>query len=462
MNDFQLDKTVSLGEKIHMIGIGGISMSGLAEALLSRGYKVSGSDVNASALTESLQSKGAEIKIGHAASNVGECSLVVHTAAVKKDNPEMIEAFRRSIPTIERSVLLGAIMRDYKNAIAVAGTHGKTTTTGMLASVFMHADADPTISIGGELADIRNFKLGHSDVFITEACEYHRSFLEFFPKIAIILNVEEDHLDYYRDLSDIKSAFRDFASLVPEDGAAVVCADCENAMDAVYESNAKFVTYSSTKEADYRAINLKENDFCRYSFDVTYHDEKLATVHLSVPGRLMVDNALASFATASLLGVDSQTIAEGLASFKGVKRRMETIGFMRDVLVLDDYAHHPTEIASTIKTLKSIAKEKIHLLFQPHTYTRTATLFDSFVETFSDPDLCVYFLDIYAAREKDTGYISSRDLRDKIHGSIYFSSFAEAESYLMHHAKPNDIIITVGAGDVWKIGRNLVDKNIMK
>lgn len=459
MNDFQLDKDVRIGETIHMIGIGGISMSGLAEALLFKGYKVSGSDINTSPLIEALQSKGADIKIGHAASNVGDCSLVVYTAAVKKENPEMIEAFRRGIPTIERSVLLGAIMRDYKNAVAVAGTHGKTTTTGMLASVFMHAKKDPTVSIGGELADIRNFKLGQSDIFVTEACEYHRSFLEFFPKIAIILNVEEDHLDYYRDLSDIKSAFRDFASLVPEDGAAVVCADCENAIDAVSESSRKVITYSTTKKADFMAVNLKENVFCRYSFDVMHHGKMLTTVHLSVPGRLMVDNALAAFATASLLGVDIQMIADGLASFQGVKRRMETVGFMQDVLILDDYAHHPTEIASTIKTLKSIAKENIHLLFQPHTYTRTATLFDSFVKVFSDPDLCVYFLDIYAAREKDTGYISSRDLRDKIPGSIYFPSFAEAESYLISHAKPNDIIVTVGAGDVWKIGRNLVDKN---
>ncbi|MDO5478438.1 MAG: UDP-N-acetylmuramate--L-alanine ligase, partial [Clostridia bacterium] len=417
------------------------------------GYKVTGSDSGKNIYTERLEKQGAVIFQGHEAKNVIDADAVIYSAAIKSDNPERSYAESNGILCIERSTLLGEIETMYSCPIDVSGTHGKTSTTGMLAHIYMEADVNPTVLIGGDLSILEgNMHIGENEFLISEACEYHRSFLEFHPGIAIILDIEEDHLDYYKDLEDIKSAFRDFARLASR--AVIINSDDKNTLDTVSGID-NVVTTSKDHEADFYAKNINCDTFGAYSFSV-YSREKghLSDVKLSVPGIHHVSNALCAYAAAYISGLDPERISAGLASFKGAKRRFELKGIEKGIRVYDDYAHHPTEIRATLDALSKAPGNK-HIIFQPHTYTRTLTLFDDFVSVLS---LCdsLTLLPIYAAREKDTGVVSSDKLAAKIENAYLAKDFEDAKKHILSEAKDGDIIMTVGAGDVFKLGEEIL------
>ncbi len=440
---------------VHFVGIGGISMSGIAKVLLNRGVKVSGSDSGEGKTIDELKNLGAIVYKGHSEKNISNQDLVVYTAAVKQDNPELVAAKEKGIEIVDRATILGWIMKDYKNAVSVAGTHGKTTTTSMLACIFMKAMLDPTVMVGGELDLIGgNFRMGKSDYFITESCEYCRSFLKFFPKIAVILNVDVDHLDYYKDLEDIISAFTDFANLVPKDGVVVVPYESENAMRCVENVSGKVFTFGM-KKGDFVAESVTYSESGYASFDVYKGNEFLVSVNLSVPGEHNVLNALASVAVAYAMGIDMEYVKEGLLAFVGTHRRFEKKGFVNGALVVDDYSHHPTEIKAMLFAASKTSHKKLWCIFQPHTYTRTYTLFDDFVNAFSEVENLI-ITDIYAAREKDTGLVSAKQLADKIPNALYIKDFDDIEKYIRENASENDLVITVGAGNIVDVANRLV------
>lgn len=449
--DFIKDKN----KKIHFIGIGGISMSGLAEILIENGYKVSGSDMKSSNITEKLEKLGAEFHLGHSEDNLTDSDLVVYTAAVSEDNPELLKAQASGIPTMDRAEFLGNIMKGHKYNIAIAGTHGKTTTTSMVSHIFLDAKLDPTILVGGELDAINgNVKAGKSDYFITEACEYKASFLKFFPYVGVILNIEADHLDFYRNIDHIQETFIQFTQLIPQDGYLVAYAEDEKLKKVIKFAKCNILTYG-IDEGEIRAKNISFNDRGCASFDVYRNEEKLFTTNLNVPGKHNVLNSLASVCTALSLGVEYQHIVDGLASFFGTHRRFEIKGVKDGITVVDDYAHHPTEIKATLEAAKNFPHKRIFCVFQPHTYTRTLTLFDDFVHAFPIADEVV-LADIYAAREKFTKAVSSDMLGDAIRKTgkscTNLHSFEEIVDYLKSNLKDGDLLLTVGAGDVYKIG----------
>ena len=445
---------IEKGCTIHFVGIGGVSMSALASILMSNGYKITGSDSGSNIYTRRLAEKGVTIFTGHSEENVKGASAVIYSAAIKSDNPERSYAEKNGILTMERSTLLGEIETFYNCPIDVSGTHGKTSTTGMLAHIYMNSTIDPTVLIGGDLSILEgNMHIGGNDFLISEACEYHRSFLDFHPGIAIILDIEEDHLDYYKDLDDIKSAFREFALLANK--AVIINADDKNTVEAV-KGIQNVITTSKTGKADFYAEDISCGSFGEYSFSVYgKKDGFLSRVTLSVPGLHHVSNALCAYAAAYISGINPDVISKGLASFKGAKRRFELKGITQNgIRIYDDYAHHPTEIKATLDALSNLPGNK-HIIFQPHTYTRTYTLFEDFVSVLSACD-SLTLLPIYAAREKDNGKVSSKDLSDKIKGSYLAESFSDAAAHVLSIAKDGDIIMTVGAGDVFKIGEDIL------
>lgn len=440
---------------VHFVGIGGISMSGIAKVLINNGVKVSGSDRSESKAVEELRSMGAKVFIGHSEENISNQDLVVHTAAVKSDNPELIAAARLGIQVVDRATILGWIMQDFKNAISVAGTHGKTTSTSMMAYIMMKAMLDPTVMVGGELDILGgNFRMGKGEYFVTESCEYCRSFLKFFPRYAIVLNVEEDHLDYYKDIDDIIDAFSDFVNLVPDDGCVVIPRDSQNAMKCVKNYNGNIVTFG-IENGDYTAKNITYNSYGYPTFDIMYNDQVVTQVSLNVPGLHNVLNAIACAACAVRMGIDARYIKEGLEGFTGTKRRFEKKGYVNGALVIDDYAHHPTEIAVTLDAVEKINHDKLWCIFQPHTYTRTYTLFDDFVSVLKKAENLI-IADIYAAREKDTGVVSSKQLADNIPGAMFIKEFGEIEKFIRQNASVGDIVMTIGAGNVVDIADELV------
>ncbi len=441
---------------VHFIGIGGISMSGIARVLLANGVKVSGSDTSSSKIIDKLKQNGATVYSEHRAENISNQDLVVHTAAVKSDNPEIQEAIKKGIEVIDRAEMMGRLMKDYKNAVSVAGTHGKTTATSMMSYIMIKAMLEPTVMVGGELDILGgNYKIGKKDYFITETCEYCRSFLKFFPTIGIILNVEADHLDYYKDLDDIKDAFSSFAHLVPKDGALIVCADDKNAMDCVKDVVAPVYTYG-IKNGEFTASDISYDSFGYPSFEVLRNGEKILDLKLNVTGVHNVSNAVGCTAAACAMGIDYKYIKEGLQAFSGTKRRFEKKGFLNGALVIDDYAHHPTEIEATLNAIKNIKHKKLWTVFQPHTYTRTYTLYDDFKNVLKYADN-VILADIYAAREKDTGLVSSKQLADDIENATYMESFEKIEKFLKENVSEGDIVLTMGAGNVVEIGEHIVE-----
>lgn len=443
------------GKKVHFIGIGGVSMSGLAAILLSNNIEVTGSDFRESETIGSLRERGAKVIIGHFRSNITDQDLVVYTAAIRDDNEELMEARERGIRTLDRSEFLGHLMKNFRNSISVSGTHGKTSTTSMLSSIAMNSDSDPTILVGGQLPLIGgNFRIGESDLFITEACEYKGSFLRFPALTAIILNVEADHLDYYRDLQHVLDTFREYVAMIPEEGTIAANADDTN-MDYVLKDAKARVVRFGIENGDLRAEKITFSESGKASFDVSLKGEYLMSVNMGVPGRFNVLNALAAIGASIAAGIPLESISKGLSSFTGVDKRFQHLYTEGGVTVIDDYAHHPSEIKAAIETAKRTDSRRIHVVFQPHTYTRTRTLFEGFVEAFDDVDTLV-LLDIYAARELDTGLVTSEELGDAIRErhtvtTVNCHSFKEAAESIMHFVSPGDMVITMGAGESVKV-----------
>ncbi|AAK81161.1 UDP-N-acetylmuramate--alanine ligase [Clostridium acetobutylicum] len=456
---FDLKNDIS--KKIHFIGIGGVSMSGLAEILLERGFKVSGSDMNGSPMIDKLKEHGAEIYLGHNEKNINNVDIVVYTAAIPEDNPELIYARKNNISLMTRAEFLGSLMKGHKYNIAISGTHGKTTTTSMVSHIALTEDVDPTILVGGNLDIINgNVLAGKSDYFITEACEYKASFLEFYPYIGVILNIDADHLDYYKNIDDIENTFAKFVNLIPKEGYLIANADDKRVARVASNATCNVVSFG-IDNGDIRAKNISFNESGFSSFDVYKSSELLFNIELNVPGKHNILNALSAIASALTLKISHKSIIDGLKSFKGTHRRFEIKGVKNGITVIDDYAHHPTEIKATLDAAKNYPHNKIYCVFQPHTYSRTLSLFDDFSNSFSGVDELV-LADIYAAREKDTGVVSSLKLSEAINKngvkSSNLHSFEDIVNYFKSKLNDGDILLTVGAGDVFKIGEMFLSK----
>lgn len=438
------------GKRIHLVGIGGVSMRPLGLVLRGRGLEITGSDMNSSVSTDELIASGIKVYIGHNAANIEGTDCIIRTAAAHNDNPEIAAARAKGIPVFERAQAWGVIMQEYKNAVCVSGTHGKTTTTSMITHIFMEAAKDPTVMIGGYLPLLKaGHRVGSGDTIIAESCEYCNSFLNFFPTVAVINNIEADHLDFFKDLDDIKASFRRFVQLVPEDGSIIVNGDDANTMDAVkgidcitFGMNDKNDIYGTDFSADWR------------EFDVICKGVPYCHVSLSVFGKYNAVNAIAACAIAWKMGIDGQTAAKALKGFRGAGRRLEYKGTCNGADVYDDYAHHPGELNALIGAVRSMGYERFIMAFQPHTYTRTSALFDDFVKALRQVDQVV-LAEIYAARERNTIGISSRDLGEQIPGSVCFDTLPEVADHLRSIAKTGDIIVTVGAGDIYKVGETI-------
>lgn len=449
--------------RIYFIGIGGISMSGLAEILLSEGFTVSGSDRAPSDLTCMLEDRGVNVFYGQKKENLTkDIDLVVYTAAIKSDNPELLAAHKLNIPMLTRAELLGQMMKNYETPVAVSGTHGKTTTTSMISQILLSAEADPTLSIGGIYRPIGgNIRVGASELFVTEACEYTNSFLSFFPKIGIILNIEEDHLDFFKDLADIRNSFHRFAQLLPADGTLIINGDIERCEELTEGLSCKVITYGLSSGSDYTASQVTYDESGFPSFILSRQNGEERKFSLRVHGDHNILNALAAIALADLLGLSDEVIHAGLAAFTGTDRRFEYKGQVNGVNIIDDYAHHPTEIRATLSAAAQYPHRRLWCVFQPHTYTRTKAFLEEFASALSLADEII-LADIYAAREKDTLGISSETLQEKIrslgHSCHYFPTFEAIENYLLKNCTKDDLLITMGAGDVVKVGENLLQK----
>ena len=437
-------------------------MSGIAAILQNWGFNVTGSDTSNSEAVQLLLKKGIKVVIGHSLEDVSTSDVVIYSAAIKPDDPEMLEANRLGIPTIERADFLGEITRCYKDTICISGTHGKTTTTSMISLCFLEALKDPSIQVGALLKPISgNYRVGNSEHFIIEACEYVESFLKFSPKAEVILNIDNDHLDYFKTFDNIKNAFIKYVKLLPNDGILVINADDKNCLDLAKYTNGKVYTYGIDNEnADFTAKNIIFDDDGFPEFDVFYKNEFFVKLKLSVPGRHNVLNALACTALCTEYAIERKDIEIALERFTGAHRRFEFKGKINgNISVYDDYAHHPTEIMATYNSLSNKKYNKSWVIFQPHTYSRTKTLLDDFANALINFDHIIV-LDIYAARERNIYNISSNDLVDKIHSlgkdAKYISDFDECTKYVKDNAKENDIVVTLGAGTVTEIGPMLV------
>lgn len=452
-------------KKIHCIGIGGIGLSAIAEILMSRGYQVSGSDMRESEMTEKLMKDGADIFLGHRAKNVENVDLVVYSAAVGYDNPELARAQELGIPTITRAQALGALMDEYENSIAISGTHGKTTTTSMVSLILKDAGKEPTILVGGNLSQINgNVYVGNNRYFVTEACEYMDSFLSLKPKIEIILNIDSDHLDYFKDVEHIASSFDKFAKLVPEDGA-VIAYDANPFVKRVIENLPNAVTFGLSESCDYYASDIDFDTEGMPSFMVNHGGRALCEIKLSIPGEHNILNALSAFACCHILGVETEKIIATLEQYTGTQRRFDVLGkTMSGIKIVDDYAHHPTEIKATLSAVRNMKHNNLWCLFQPHTYTRTMALLDDFATAFADADKIV-LAEIYAAREKNIYKISSKTLMNKIKEAdpskdvYFFKDFDEIANFVYHNAEAGDLVITMGAGDIYKAGEMILEKD---
>ena len=455
--DTKIQHYIAPGRRVHLSGIGGVSMSPLAEVLHSMGLAVQGSDMSDSAAVERLRGMGISVAVGHTAQDIEGAEFLIRTAAIHDDNPEIAAARARNIPVFERAEAWGAIMQQYENAVCIAGTHGKTTTTSMTTHIFMAAHADPTVMIGGTLPMLHSgYRVGKGNTIILESCEYCNSFLSFFPTVAVILNVEADHLDFFKDLQDIQNSFRRFAELVPPGGSVIVNADNAGAREAAQGLNA--FTFGLESEAECTAMNLHE-DRGRPDFDIYVRGEFYAHAALGVYGRHNVSNALAAAAAAYVLGLPGKAVEEGLAAFAGAGRRFEHKGTFNGAEVYDDYAHHPDELHALLSTAKGLGYKRLIVAFQPHTYSRTSKFFDRFVEELKLPD-AVILAEIFAAREQNTQGISSADLCRNIPGAVYCSTLDKVADRLRQAARPGDLILTVGAGDIYRAGEKLLERDV--
>ncbi len=447
--------------KIHFIGIGGIGMSGLAAISLELGDVVSGSDNQTNSNIDLLKKNGATIFQGHNESNLSETTeLVVYSAAVPKDNPERVKANNLGIPTMNRAEFLGALMKRYADGIAISGTHGKTSTTSMLSTIFVHAKKDPTISIGGNLPYIGgNYRVGKSDAFITEACEYVDSFSFLYPKYAIILNIEWEHIDYFKNLEQVIKSFRNFASHVPKDGKIIANGDDQN-IRAALKNFENVIYFGFSDQNDFVIQNIPSNDEKNH-FSIKSKESSLGNFAIQPIGAFNQINAAASILCAYFASLDVEEIRSGIEMYSGVDRRFQKKGSYNGASVYDDYAHHPTEVQSTLLAASNVKKNRLITIFQPHTFSRTHSLMDEFAESFSSTDILV-LADIYPSREKDTGLVHSKDLFQKLQGKVkelhYFGSNEEILAYLQNEIQPNDLVLTMGAGNINEIANQLVGK----
>ena len=446
---------------IHFIGIGGISMSGLAEILLEKGFTISGSDLRRTPVTEHLESLGVKISYEQTASNIQPgMDLIVFTAAVHADNPEYRAALSSGTEIMDRATLLGQIMSHYANSIAVSGTHGKTTTTSMLSHIFIAAEKDPTVTVGGVLKGIHgNIRLGHSENFIAEACEYTNSFLKFDPHVELILNIDKDHLDFFKDLDDIRNSFHLFAQKLNGEDILIINGEIPDLEAITGDLPCRIITFALSGDMDYTAENIVFNEYGNASFDVIRRGEFLSRVQLQIPGLHNVSNALAAIATSDELGIPMTAVQEGLDHFTGTDRRFEHKGTVNGIKIIDDYAHHPTEISATLEAAKKYPHHSIWCVFQPHTYSRTLKLKKEFAEALSIADHVV-LAKIYAAREEDPGTISSGEIRALLEemgcDAYYFDTFEAIKKFLLKKCVNGDLLITMGAGNVVNIAEDLL------
>ncbi|MBQ2841330.1 MAG: UDP-N-acetylmuramate--L-alanine ligase [Oscillospiraceae bacterium] len=442
---------------IHFIGIGGVSMSALAEAIASRGLSVRGSDMSNGVYTERLRALGIKVITGHSAENVEGADCVIRTSAIKDDNPEVVRARELNIPVLERAEAWGILMDEFPEVVCVSGTHGKTSTTAMMTCIALAADRDPEVMIGADMREIGGvLRISDGDLFIAEACEYCNSFLNFKPTVAIVLNVEEDHLDFFSGIDDIVKSFSRFVSNTKTGGIVVVNGDDENALRAVTATGREYVTFGLSETADVTALNIEYTDGFP-SFTLAYKGKEIIKIRLSVLGEHNIKNALAASAAALSMGISAECIAKALAGFTGVGRRMEYKGEYNGAKIYDDYAHHPSEVETTLRAVRRAHAGRIVCVFQPHTYTRTAALKDDFAKALSLADT-VILADIYAAREKNTIGIDSSAIGDLMTNAECISGFDKILNSLCETVKKGDMVITMGAGDVYKVGEMLSDK----
>lgn len=449
MKSYDISEYLVPGRRAHLIGIGGVSMRPLGLVLKGMGMEVSGSDMSASLSTKELEDHGIHVVIGHQAENIQGADCVIRTAAVHNDNPEIAAARSAGIPVFERAQAWGEIMKSYKNAICISGTHGKTTTTSMMTHILMEAKMDPTVMIGGYLPLLHaGHRVGHGDTIVLESCEYCDSFLNFFPTLAVVLNVEADHLDYFKDLADIQESFHKFAQMATFGVAAN--GDDPHTVEAM--KGIKHVSFGLGEQNRVRAENISKD--WRH-FDVTVDGEFYCHVDMGVMGRHNALNTLGAAAASWMLGIKGEAVTQGIASFHGAGRRMEMKGTFNGARIYDDYAHHPDELRATLETARSMGGRLV-VAFQPHTYSRTQALFQDFVRELKKPDVLV-LAEIYAARERNTSGISSQDLAAQIPGAVYCQTLPEVTDYLRGHVQPGDLVITIGAGDIFRAGEALLD-----
>lgn len=455
----EIDNLLKTVKRIHFIGIGGSGMCPLAEILHKEGYILSGSDNNETDTLSRIRSLGIPVAMGQRAENIEGAEMIVYTAALLKDNPELVAAKASGIPTFERSKLLGAVTRIYPNSICISGTHGKTTACSMLTQVLIEAKFDPTAVIGGKLPLTgSNGMVGHSEHMVCEACEFVDTFLDLSPDVAVILNIDEDHLDYFKTLENLKKSFTKFASMATK--VIVYNGDDANTIEAVNAAkeicNKPLITFGTGEGNDYRAVNISsENEYA--SFDLIKDGEKLGRVQLSIPGRHNVYNALAVIASAMYSGVTFEQCVKGIADFHGAGRRFEKLAEIGGITIADDYAHHPRELEVTLKTAMNMGYNKVWAVFQPFTYSRTAILFDDFVRVLQIPDRCI-MTEIMGSREVNTYNIYTSQLAEKIPGSVWFNSFEEVAQYAVDNAEKGDLIITLGCGDIYKAAKIMIKK----
>ena len=449
MKAFNISEYLVPGRRAHLIGIGGVSMRPLGLVLKGMGLEVSGSDMSASLSTEELEEHGIHVAIGHRGENIQGADCVIRTAAVHNDNPEIAAARSAGIPVFERAQAWGEIMKSYKNAICISGTHGKTTTTSMMTHILMEAKMDPTVMIGGYLPLLHaGHRVGHGDTIVLESCEYCDSFLNFFPTLAVVLNVEADHLDYFKDLADIQKSFHQFAGMATSGVAAN--GDDPHTVEAM--EGIKYLSFGLGERNRVRAEDISED--WRH-FNITVDGEFYCHVDMGVMGRHNALNTLGAAAASWMLGIPGEAVTRGVASFHGAGRRMEYKGSFNGADVYDDYAHHPDELRATLDTARTMGARRLVVAFQPHTYSRTLALFEDFVKELSKPDVLV-LAEIYAARERNTSGISSQDLVKRIPGAVYCETLPEVTDYLRKTVQPGDLVITIGAGDIFRAGEALL------
>jgi UDP-N-acetylmuramate--alanine ligase len=444
-------------KKIHFVGIGGSGMCPIAEILFHKGYELTGSDTNESDTLARIRSYGIPVAMGQKAENVDGAELVVYTAAVKQDNPELVAARKKGIPTVERSVMLGMVTRRFPNTVAVAGTHGKTTTTAMITQILLEAGKDPSAIIGGKLPLIGgNGRAGKSGTIVCEACEYVDTFLQLHPAVSVILNIDNDHLDYFGTVENTIRSFHQFCEQTSR--LIVVNGDDANAMKSVRGiTNARIVTYGMNAGSDYRAADIQDTRRAREEFSILKSGEKIADITLSIPGKHNIYNALAAFAAADALGVGTGSIVKSLHAFTGVHRRFEMLGEFGGVTVADDFAHHPTEVTATLTAAKKMGFSRVWAVFQPHTYSRTYLLLNDFAKALQIADRVV-LSEILAVRETNTYHIYAKDLAEKIPGCVWFKTFEEIADYMVQNAEDGDLILTLGGGDIYKCANLIVEK----